>query len=81
MLAYMRNKNHCQRIRSTKRTNNKTAKKTTQKIAQKYLKQWHTQRNDLWCKQIIRTNVFTSFITSQTFKVFHQFACESHSLT
>ena len=80
IIAYRRNKNLRDLIGSNRILNNKkiTRPKATKK--QGSSSACRTRADNLCCPQIVKTKTFTSFRTGETFKIFHQLNCKSHSI-
>ena len=47
---------------------------------QLYCRPCLTRRDYICCQQVLRTNIFTSYRTGETFKIFHQLNCKSSYL-
>ena len=77
MITYKGNRNLKEIIGSNKILNNKVIRKN--KAEKKYLfcSPCYTRRNNLCCQQVEKTNVFKSYKTRKTYKIFYQLTCSS----
>ena len=80
IIAYRRNKNLCDLIGSNKIINSKKAIKIKEAESNGKSTPCFTRRDNLCCKQIIKTETFSSFRTGQTFRIFHQLNCKSYGI-
>ncbi len=79
MLAYRRPKNLKEMVGSNNILNNKIIRKTPTIKTVKFCQPCNT-RNSLCCNQLKSTNSFTSFVTKNTYKIYHESNCRSRNV-
>ena len=77
IIAYKRNRNLKEIIGSNKILNNKVIRKKKAEKKHLFCSPYYTRRDNLCCQQVEKTNVFKSYKTRKTYKIFYQLTCSS----
>ena len=77
MITYKGNRNLKEIIGSNKILNNKVIRKKKAEKKHLFCSPCYTRRNNLCCQQVEKTNVFKSYKTRKTYKIFYQLICSS----
>ena len=78
VISYRRNRNLKDIIGSNIISNEKVVrKKVSLKQQQRYCSPCNSRRNNLCCKQDLKTNTFKSTSTNEEFKIYHELTCKS----
>ena len=80
IIAYKRNRNLKEIMESNKTSNNKVIRKNKVDKKQLFCRPCYTRRDSLCCQQVEKTNLFKSYKTGKTYKIFHQVTCKSQAI-
>ena len=80
IIAYKRNRNVKESIRSNKILNNKAIRKQETEKKHLFCSSCYTRRDYLCCQQVEKTNLFRSYKTGKTCKIFHQLTCKRQAI-
>ena len=79
-MAYNRNRNLKEIIGSNKILNSKVIMKKKAQKKHLFCSPCYKKRDNLYCQQVEKTNVFKSYKTGKTYKIFHQLTCKSQAI-
>ena len=78
IIACKRKRNLKEVIGSNEILRNKGIRKKKAERKHLFCSPYYTRLDNLCCQQVEKTNVFKSFKTGKTYKIFHQLVCKSH---
>ena len=80
IIAYKRNSNLKEIIGNNKILNNKVIRKKKAEQKHFFWSPCYTRSDNLCCQQVEKTNVFKSYKTGQTYRIFHQLTCKKQAI-